>query len=227
MNKVPHDLERELYDLIKRDQSIFDFLQEGSLDGIWYWDLEAPESEWMSPRFWELLGYDPAEKKHLASEWQDLIFPDDLKTAIENLTKHCEDPSHPYDQVVRYRHKNGSTVWVRCRGIAIRDDSGQPIRLLGAHTDLTPLKRAEEMLELKAQALTDANRKLKKALKEITLLQDLLPICSYCKKIRDSKGSWHRIEEYISRRTGSQFTHGICPDCLKETDGNIDRDVER
>ena len=141
-----HYLKKELYALIKRDPSIFEFLEQYSLDGLWYWDLETPENEWLSPRFWELLGYDPAEKRHLASEWQHLIYPEDLQTALRNLEAHCKDPQHPYDQLVRYRHKDGSTVWVRCRGVAIRDRSGSPVRLLGAHNDVTQVKAAEDAL---------------------------------------------------------------------------------
>ncbi len=139
-----HYLQRELYERIRSDPELFDFLQIGSLDGIWYWDLEDPDQEWMNARFWELLGYDAGEKAHLASEWQDLIFPEDLEVARENLEAHLADPRHPYDQIVRYRHKNSSTVWVRCRGIAIRDATGRAIRMLGAHNDVTALKRAEE-----------------------------------------------------------------------------------
>ena len=141
-----HYLKRELYELIRKNPAIFDFLQAGSLDGVWYWDLESIDNEWMSPRFWELMGYDPAEKKHLASEWQDLIHQDDLKLTLENFKLHCENPDHPYDQLVRYRHKDGSTVWVRCRGLAIRDDTGKPIRLLGAHNDFTAFKTTEQEL---------------------------------------------------------------------------------
>lgn len=100
----------------------------------------------MSPKFWETLGYDPAEKNHLASEWQDIIDQDDLKLSGENLRRHLEDPDYPYDQIVRYRHKNGSTVWIRCRGMAIRDEKGKPLRMLGAHTDITELKVTEEEL---------------------------------------------------------------------------------
>lgn len=137
-------LKKELYDLIKGDNSIFEFIQSGSLDGIWYWDLQNPENEWMSPKFWETLGYNPAEKKHLASEWQDIIFQEDLKLAFENFEKHCIDPNHLYDQIVRYRHNNGSTVWIRCRGLAIRDLNGKAIRMLGAHTDITELKEREK-----------------------------------------------------------------------------------
>ncbi|MDF1618037.1 sensor domain-containing diguanylate cyclase [Petrocella sp. FN5] len=137
-------LKNELYDLINNDTSIFEFIQSGSLDGIWYWDLENPEIEWMSPKFWETLGYNPDEKKHLASEWQDIIFQEDLKLAIENFERHCADPHHPYDQIVRYKHKAGHTIWIRCRGLAIRDENGKAIRMLGAHTDITDLKVAEK-----------------------------------------------------------------------------------
>ena len=82
----------------------------------------------------------------MASEWQDLINPEDLQVALENFEKHCVDPNHPYDQIVRYRHKDGSTVWVRCRGIAIRDKTGKPVRMLGAHTNLTRQKKVEHEL---------------------------------------------------------------------------------
>lgn len=48
------------------------------------------------------------------------------------------------------------------------------------------------------------------------MLCGMLPICSYCKKIRASDNSWHRLENFINERTGVNFTHGICPDCLKK-----------
>lgn len=139
-------LKKELYDLMSSDRFIFDFLQDTSLDGLWYWDPENPEHEWMNTRFWELLGYDPREKMHRSFEWQHLINPDDMKSALESLQKHFADPNHPYDQIVRYLHKDGRTIWVRCRGVAIRDTNGKPIRMLGTHIDLTELKELEEKL---------------------------------------------------------------------------------
>ena len=145
-------LKKEIYKIVKEDCSIFEFIQSGSLDGIWYWDLENIENEWMSPKFWETLGYDPKEMKHLSSEWQDIIFKEDLVIAKKNLRKHCADHNHPYDQIVRYKHKNGSTVWIRCRGIAIRDKIGKPIRMLGAHTDITARKKNEEELNIAKEA---------------------------------------------------------------------------
>ena len=130
-------LKKELCELIKTDESIFDFIQEGSLDGLWYWDLENPENEWMNAKFWTVLGYNPYEMPHEKSAWQNIINQDDLKAAIDNFTKYCENPNHPYDQTVRYTHKNGSIVWIRCRGLVIRDQNGKTIRMLGAHHNIT------------------------------------------------------------------------------------------
>ncbi len=101
MSRDPHYLRMELYELVRNDPAIFEFLQTGSLDGIWYWDLENLDHEWMSPRFWEVFGHDPADKQHLASEWQDMIDPDDLEAALDNFQKHSADAAYPYDQLVR------------------------------------------------------------------------------------------------------------------------------
>jgi PAS domain S-box-containing protein len=149
-------LKEELYELIKTDESIFDFIQESSLDGLWYWDLERPEEEWMNPKFWSVLGYDYRKMPHKASAWKDIIYPEDLKLATENFIKHCENPDHPYDQTVRYTHKNGSTVWIRCRGLAIRDEHGKPLRMLGAHQDITETKNKELLLQMKTDQLRNA-----------------------------------------------------------------------
>lgn len=213
MTTAEHYLKQELYALMRSQSAIFEFLQLGSLDGIWYWDLEEQEHEWMSPRFWELLGYDPAERQHLAAEWQDLIFPEDLAVVMENFERHRADPSHPYDQVVRYRHANGSTVWVRCRGLAIRDARGNARRLLGAHTDLTPLKRTEEELRQRSEQLQKSNRQLLEALKRIRTLEEILSICSYCKRIRGDDERWQSAEAYILEHSSSTFSHGLCPEC--------------
>lgn len=156
-----HYLEEELERLVQSDPDMWRFLREGSLDGVWYWDLEKPDNEWMSPEMWRLFGVDPATKTHDPAEWQDLIFTEDLDVALENFQKHCADPDHPYDQIVRYRHADGSTVWVRCRGMAIRDETGKPIRMLGAHNDITAVKRAEERAREDKRSVDAANEELR------------------------------------------------------------------
>ena len=148
-----HYLEEEFYQKIQKDKLIFDFLETNSLDGIWYWDMENPENEWLSPRFWEVLGYSHKEKKHLVSQWQELIFPEDLEKTIENFNKHYEDSNYPYDQIVRYKHKKGHTVWIRCRGNIIRDEKGKPLRMIGVHNDITIQKINEEKSNSKSNVL--------------------------------------------------------------------------
>lgn len=148
-------LKTELYDSVRQSSTVFDFIQEGALDGLWYWDLENPEEEWLSPRLKEVIGYRDDEVPNSSSWWQEVIFPEDLEVAVRNFHLHCADPEHPYDQVVRYRHKNGSTVWIRCRGLAIRDADGKPIRMLGAHTDVTAIKKAEQRLQAVRDAAPD------------------------------------------------------------------------
>jgi len=57
---------------------------------------------------------------------------------------------------------------------------------------------------------------LQTALRQIRTLSGLLPICAWCKKIRDDEGYWKMIDVYVSEHSDAQFTHGICPDCLKK-----------
>jgi hypothetical protein len=58
--------------------------------------------------------------------------------------------------------------------------------------------------------------KLKDALSKVKTLSGLLPICANCKKIRDDRGYWNRIEAYIAKHSDVQFTHGMCPDCARK-----------
>jgi DNA-binding NtrC family response regulator len=62
----------------------------------------------------------------------------------------------------------------------------------------------------------DLITQLRKALKEVKTLSGMLPICASCKKVRDDKGYWHMVENYISSHADVKFTHGVCPECLKK-----------
>lgn len=65
-------------------------------------------------------------------------------------------------------------------------------------------------------------KKLEKALEEIKTLRGIIPICSYCKKIRDDKGAWEIIEAYICKHSDAQFSHGVCPECYKKEMEDMD-----
>ena len=61
--------------------------------------------------------------------------------------------------------------------------------------------------------LAERVRELEDALSRVKQLQGLLPICSYCKKIRDDQNYWHQVESYVGKHTDARFSHGICPEC--------------
>ena len=155
-------LREELYDRMKRDDSLFDFLQQGSLDGMWYWDVEQPENEWMSPEFKALFGYQDHEVPNTSAWWQQHIDQGQLPEVMTRFQKHLDDGSEPYDQIVRYSHRDGSDVWVRCRGIAIRDEQLRPIRMLGCHTDVTELMHTQLELARTIEELGQVNAELER-----------------------------------------------------------------
>jgi CheY-like chemotaxis protein len=68
------------------------------------------------------------------------------------------------------------------------------------------------VLELE-QSLARKISELQQALREVRQLKELLPICMYCKKIRDDQNYWHQIESYLHQHTKTDFSHGICPEC--------------
>ena len=68
-------------------------------------------------------------------------------------------------------------------------------------------------MEAERQELT---RKLEEALEKVKVLSGLIPICANCKQIRDDKGYWQSVEKYMAEHAGAQFTHGICPECVKK-----------
>jgi hypothetical protein len=75
--------------------------------------------------------------------------------------------------------------------------------------DIGERKRAERERERLVE-------ELQRLLGEVKTLSGLLPICAYCKKIRDEAGSWNQIELYIRERSSADFTHSVCPDCANQ-----------
>jgi hypothetical protein len=75
--------------------------------------------------------------------------------------------------------------------------------------DISDRKRAEKDRE-------ELIKSLEASLSEIKTLRGILPLCSFCKKIRDDKGYWEQVDIYINKHSEADISHGICPDCLKE-----------
>ncbi|UDY37249.1 bifunctional diguanylate cyclase/phosphodiesterase [Dermatobacter hominis] len=126
-------------------RSLLRVLEMGSTDGVWISRLDGSGENWASERFARALGFPPGTE--LTSEQvRGLVLPDDMDVAREQAHAHLADPSTPYDALVRYRHRDGSIVWMRSRGFATFDDEGRPDLLIGLHTDVTEMMRAQQRL---------------------------------------------------------------------------------
>lgn len=99
--------------------------------------------------------------------------------------------------------------WFEANISPVKKVVGQPRMVVWIAFNVTDLhntiKEKETLIE-----------ELQKADKEINALREIVPICSYCKKIRDDSGYWNQVEAYISQRTGAELSHGICQDCASK-----------
>ncbi|MDQ6998666.1 MAG: hypothetical protein Q9M17_08125 [Mariprofundus sp.] len=89
-------------------------------------------------------------------------------------------------------------------------------------TVLFSIRRLQEERKLNL-LLIAKNNELQKAFKKIKVLEGVLPICSYCKNIKDEQGDWSQIEQYIDHHSEAEFSHGICPACIEIPKGELEK----
>jgi PAS domain S-box-containing protein len=120
------------------------------------------------------------------------------------------------------------TIW---RDITERKRDEEALRIHRHHLEDLVEERSAELKQLNEELQNDITQRitieqerekliteLREALAKIKILSGLLPMCAWCKKIRDDNGYWKKVETYIREHTDATFTHGICPDCLKKVD---------
>ncbi len=151
-------LQSEFLDLIQGSSGIIDFIDHGALDGIWYRDLEDRDCEWSSPKLLEFLGISEEETAQNPAWRQDYLHPDDRAKEQLAIEACIADAGRRYDQILRYIHKDGRTLWVRCRGMIVRDQKGKAVRMFGAHIDVTDQKVQESKLKLAGAAAQEASQ---------------------------------------------------------------------
>lgn len=116
----------------------------GSNEGIWDWNIETNQL-YFAPRFKELLGYEQNEFKNEFEEWETRLHPQDREATLNAMQAHINSETN-YDVEYRLRCKDATYKWFRARGLAVRDEDGQAIRMAGSITDITKRKKAEEEL---------------------------------------------------------------------------------
>lgn len=139
---------------LRSSEMRWSFALDGAGDGVW--DLNVKTKEiFFSRRLKTMLGYDETEIENRYEEWEKRVHPDDLKKSLYDLNSYVEGKSDAYINEHRLRCKDGSYKWILDRGKTVEwDANGQPVRLVGTHTDITPLKQYQEAI-LKAKDAAD------------------------------------------------------------------------
>jgi PAS domain S-box-containing protein len=159
------------------------------------------------------------EEELRGKHYRKLIRPDMLDESIKLLVHQYEhrvpNTYHEFPIIT----KDGHEKWLGQNTQLIVKD-GNVVGFQAVARDISERKQAEVERE---KLLSE----LQQALAEIKTLRGFLPICSYCKKIRDDKGYWNQLEDYISTHSEALFSHGICPECFEREAPKIMEAVSR
>ena len=173
---------------------------ESSLAGFWDWNMVTNE-EYLSPRFKSMFGYADHEMENSPEAWQKVAFQEDLPGMFESFNAHVASKGEvPFNSIVRYHHKNGSTVWVRCNGKVVEwSEEGAPLRAIGCHVDITEEKAMEEDLK---RAVRERDVLLKEVHHRVKNNLQLLLSMS---RLKDKNGTvyTHEIEDSIKSIAGA------------------------
>ncbi|HCK99747.1 MAG TPA: hypothetical protein DHW42_06560 [Candidatus Marinimicrobia bacterium] len=209
---IAHDItsHKLVEDKLKESEKRLEIALKGTGVGMWDWDVKTGTTVY-NERWAEMLGYTLDELSSVSNDLlAKLIHPDDLKKSNELLEKHFAGKTEYYISEIRMKHKNGNWVWILDRGKVFEwDENGKPIRMVGTHLDITEHKKIEKEHER-------VIKELKGKLKDGKIPDGFLPICAACHKIRDEQDIWHPVADYLSKHTNLEFSHGMCPDCIKE-----------
>ena len=147
------------------------FAIEGSGDGVWDWEIRTGNTNY-SKRWKEMLGYTEDDILPTNQEWLDRIHPEDRAYVAATMRAYLAGETEIYVVEYRLRCKDESYKWILGRGMVVtRSDDGQPLRMIGTHTDITDRKQMEEKLRLSEEKFSTAFRVSPDAI-NITRLSD-------------------------------------------------------
>ncbi|MGE5678195.1 MAG: HD domain-containing phosphohydrolase [Pseudomonadota bacterium] len=132
---------------MKREKYILERILDDTLSGYWDWDL-ARGTEYLSPGFARMLGYEYHELQNSPKVWRSLIFQEDLPKVLDCFKAHIESKGKaPFYNEVRYLHKDGSTLWSIFSGHVVEwDEMGNPTQMVGCHINITDIKNLQKSL---------------------------------------------------------------------------------
>ncbi|MDA0268416.1 MAG: PAS domain S-box protein, partial [Cyanobacteria bacterium] len=159
---------------LKESEARWQFALEGAGDGVWDWNLQTNQVFFSHP--WKaMLGFSDEEIGDSRQEWESRVHPDDLESCHDALQRHFRGEAPIYQREHRLRCRDGSYKWILTRGKVIEwGDQGQPLRMIGTHTDVSDLKQAETQLQEMTQRLTLATDSAQIGVWEWDVLTDRL-----------------------------------------------------
>ena len=158
---------RQLLEIQERLQ----YALTASDEGIWDWNFDT-DTGYLSPRYYEMLGYKDKEFDGSGTIWAAMLHPDDKDQALKNIVDVLQKKKSTYKSTYRLRAKNGSYRWILSRGIVVRWNAEEiPVRLVGTHSDITEDREKDQALlryknnlekevEKQTKELKNANRQL-------------------------------------------------------------------
>ncbi len=135
--------------MLQSELTILQEVLESSRAGYWDWNL-AEDEIYLSPTLKHMFGYSDETLENTSRTMRTLIFAEDRPTARAAFKRHIESRgTEPYYNELRYRHRDGSTVWAISSGKIVEwGDDGAPLRMVGCHIDITPIhRRTEELIQ--------------------------------------------------------------------------------
>ena len=149
---------KQAEEALAESQNRFSFAVEGAGDGVWDWNILTGHLQ-RSGHYEAMLGYDKGELAPHADAWVASIHPDDLDRMHQTLQDYLSGAAATYGVELRLHCKDGSYKWVLCRGTVVaRNEAGQPVRMIGIHSDISVNKRMEEKLTRQKKLLDMLNR---------------------------------------------------------------------
>ena len=129
---------------LRESEEQLQLAMEGANDGLWDWNIKTNHA-YYSPRWQSMLGFIPDKVAPVFKSKEALIHPDDLERAKETLQQHLDKETTIYQSEHRVKTADGKWLWILDRGKVVEySSSGQPLRIVGTHTDITERKLAEE-----------------------------------------------------------------------------------
>ncbi len=190
---------------------------EGSNDGFWNLDL-AGRRHTFSDRVFDMIGEPQQGPMSSARFWWERVHPDDERDVRRAIHDHIRGDTERIYVEYRLRARGGGWRWVRAAGKVVeRDASGRATRLAGTLRDVTQRREAEDRLRTALAENEALVLQLREALQKVRTLSGLIPVCAWCRRIRNDAGYWKKIEDYVAEHTDAIFTHGMCPECFAST----------